>query len=198
MDGRNKSRIIRKVSATRKYNNQAIRQLRKTIGDTQKEFARRVGYSEDFVFSVESGRCNVSEEFLNAVRQATGAECIILPAKTPWMPLLVSPVQFVKWDKVGKKGKTLKKYTEKDFQNWQTLFDGTEESGRAVFRTLQGDLELMFMAAGKAKRHAQLWNSLDKWMEASRQAFHLEPHIKGVLRYQKADVGSKPSSSSDS
>jgi transcriptional regulator with XRE-family HTH domain len=56
-----------------KHYNPEIRELGKIIGDTQQQFARRVGYSEEFIYSVERGRCGVSEQFLEKVTHATGA-----------------------------------------------------------------------------------------------------------------------------
>lgn len=176
-----------------KYQNQAIRQLREIVGDSQREFARRVGVSRDFIISVENGRCGVSEKFLSAVMQATGAECFILSekaTKVPWMPLLISPVQYAEWDESGRKLKTLRNYTKKDFERWQKRFDGSEESGRKIFESISGWLEIMFTAAGKVRRQAQLWDSLCHWMDKSRTVFALEPHIDAVLR-ENARAGAK-------
>lgn len=46
---------------------QRVKQVRKTLKLTQKEFAEKVGYSVDQIYAVESGKVNPSHEFLTKV-----------------------------------------------------------------------------------------------------------------------------------
>lgn len=44
-----------------KFKPETIRELRKSLGDTQEEFAKRLGYSRVHVSYLENGRKNVTQ-----------------------------------------------------------------------------------------------------------------------------------------
>ena len=54
--------------------NKSVRELRKTIGQTQAEFAAMLGASKDTVVSWELGRNKLSPQFARRIWFATGAE----------------------------------------------------------------------------------------------------------------------------
>src|SRR6476620_10458818 len=54
--------------------NEAIREVRKIIGQTQGEFAAMIGASKDAVASWEIGRNKLSPQFARRIAFATGAE----------------------------------------------------------------------------------------------------------------------------
>jgi transcriptional regulator with XRE-family HTH domain len=198
------------VSKPNKYWNPGIRELRKIIGDTQKKFASRLGYTEDFIYSVEKGRCGVSKDFLEKIRLATGA--FIHPNPAMWGRIATVdrkgnkvPHSFVKvltWDKswnassgdyVLKYLNSLRNYTRADFESWQKRFDGTPESGRANFESVREHLEILFMAAAKAHRPAPaLLCSLNDWIRKSAKDFNLEPLIK-TLRQERESANPQKS-----
>ncbi len=166
----------------KKQPNEAIRALRKIIGQTQAEFAAMIGVSKDAVVSWETGRNQVSATWARRMALATGVD-------GRYLRLGVSvPISQAADGHI---------YTAEDFaRHRQSEWARTDEE--AVRRWLEqcGDtMEILLLAAaqpGGDQPRPQLPGVLDafmQWAEAVRADFQLGPQIDAQLAARQRKVG---------
>lgn len=160
--------------------NKAIRELRKTLGQTQGEFAVMVGASKDTVTSWELGRNKLSTTMARRIAFATGAkEAELLRGHGP----LTTYIPFV-----GHPPLTALTVTEYRKTYWGRT---TEAASRHHFGHCVDALRLLFVAAGRPGRGNAdyrlpgVLNSFIDWCEQTREGFHLDPQIQEQLEQRK-------------
>jgi transcriptional regulator with XRE-family HTH domain len=163
--------------------NQAIRELRKTIGQTQGEFAAMIGASKDAVASWETGRNKLSDQFARRMAFATGVdEDELLRGRGP----LTCYVPFA-----GREP-----FTAVAFARYRGSYWGRSDdiSARQHYKNCADALWLLFMAAalpGVGKIRHRLPGVLDsfiQWCQRTREDFRLEPQIEELLRQRKTKL----------
>ncbi len=161
----------------------AIRELRKIIGQTQGEFAAMVGVSKDAVASWEIGRNNLSASLAHRIAYATGANQEELLSNrgplTTYVPCKGPP----------------KPLTAETFEAHRKSYWGRsdEAAARLHLRHCTDALRLLFIAAAQPGRGnvryrlPAVLDSFRAWCESTRADFQLDPEIQEQLeqRLQK-------------
>ena len=164
--------------------NQAIRALRKVIGQTQVEFAAMIGASKHTVVSWETGRNKLSSTFARRIAFATGVagDCLLRNVSTPiYDDPLTGP----------------KEYTAEDFERYRQTTRGRSdaEGARQHLEHCRDTLELVLLAAtesGEGQPRHRLPGVLDsfiQWCEQTREDFGLGPAIDEQLRRRRCQAG---------
>jgi DNA-binding XRE family transcriptional regulator len=164
--------------------NETIRELRRILGQTQGEFAARIGASKDAVASWETGRNKLSAGMARRMAFATGADEATLLAGRG-VPTVTLPV-------TGARG-----YTADDFARYRgTAMGRSDEAGaRQHFKHCADTLELILLAAaGPADgagghRLPGVLHSFIEWSEGVRKDFELGAAIDEQLEQRKAKAG---------
>jgi len=164
------------------FSNEAIRAIRKIIGQTQAEFAVMIGASKDAVVSWEIGRNKLSATYARRIALVTGVDGELLH-KGVSVPM--------SQDADGHA------YTAADFERHQKREWGhsDEASARRQLELCQETLELLLLAAVKAggeKSRARLPGVMDsfmQWCESARADFELGPQIDARLERRRKKVG---------
>jgi transcriptional regulator with XRE-family HTH domain len=162
-----------------KQRNQAMRALRKIIGQTQTEFAAMVGVSKDAVASWETGRNQLSATFARRIALVTGVDGRVLHLGVS-VPLSDADDGHV--------------YTAEDFKRHQETEWG-EEAGARRLKYCVDTLELLLRAAvqpgGEKIRHRLpgVMDSFLQWCERTREDFQLGPEIDAQLETRRRKVG---------
>ncbi len=163
--------------------NQAIRELRKTIGQTQGEFAAMIGASKDAVASWETGRNKLSDQFARRMAFATGVdEDELLRGRGP----LTCYVPYTGHEP----------FTAAAFERYRGTYWGRsdDKSAQRHYKNCADALWLLFMAAarpGGGKIRHRLPGVLDsfiQWCQRTREDFLLEPQIEDQLRQRKSKL----------
>ncbi len=165
-----------------KQPNEAIRALRKIIGQTQAEFAEMIGASKDAVVSWEIGRNRLSVTWARRIALVTGAD-----GRTLRLGVSV-PVS---------NAKDAHLYTAADFEQHQKTEWGRsdEASARQHLEQCRETLELLLLAAaqppGDQPRHRLpgLMDSFMHWCDRAREDFKLGPQIDAQLARRRRRVG---------
>jgi len=149
----------------KKKPNDAIRALRKIIGQTQADFAATIGVSKDAVVSWETGRNQVSDTYARRIALTTGVDKrTLLKRSGPLLTQYTSSPQ---------------PYTRAEFDRHQQTFWGKtpEENVRLRLQPCADTLELLFLAAARSAAGAscsRLPGGLDSFLgltRAQRQQF---------------------------
>lgn len=164
----------------KKYSNDAIRVLRKTIGLTQAEFAVMIGASKDAVVSWELGRNKLSATFARRIALVTGVDGRMLHGGVS--------VPFSQDGHI---------YTAADFEKHQQTEWGRsdEASARQQLEHCVDTLELLLLAAVRPdgerirQRLPGLMDSFMQWCESAREDFKLGPEIDQQLGQRRLKVG---------
>ena len=162
--------------------NEAMRALRKIIGQTQAEFAVMIGVSKDAVVSWETGRNQISETYARRIALATGVDgrCLRMGVSVPISPSADAHV-----------------YTAEDFARHRASEWGRtdEEGARRWLEHCADTMELLLLAAAKPsgdKLRHQLPGVMDsfmQWSETVREDFQLGPQIDEQLAARQQKVG---------
>jgi transcriptional regulator with XRE-family HTH domain len=168
----------------KKYSNEAIRVLRKTIGMTQAEFAEMIGVSKDAVVSWELGRNRISATFARRIGLATGVDGKTLHSGVS-VPFSSDREAHV--------------YTAADFEKHQQTEWGRsdEASARRHLEHCVDTLELLLLAAvppaGERRRQRLpgLMDSFMQWCESAREDFKLGAEIDQQLARRPFKAGIK-------
>lgn len=174
--------LTKSTTNMKKQPNEAVRALRKIIGQTQAEFAVMLGVSKDAVVSWETGRNQVSATWARRMALVTGVDgrCLRLGVSVPMSQ--AADGHF---------------YTAEDFAlHRQSEWARTDEESVQRWREQCGDtLELLLLAAARPvgdKQRPQLPGVLDafmQWAEAVREDFQLGPAIDAQLAARQRKVG---------
>jgi transcriptional regulator with XRE-family HTH domain len=164
------------------YSNEAIRAIRKIIGQTQAEFAVMIGASKDAVVSWETGRNKLSATFARRIALVTGVDGETLHQGVS-VPISQDADRHA--------------YTAADFERHQKrAWGGSDEaSAQRQLELCQDTLELLLLAAvkpGGEKSRARLPGVMDsfmQWCESARADFELGPHIDAQLERRRKKVG---------
>ena len=166
----------------KKQPNEAIRALRKIIGQTQAEFAAMIGVSKDAVVSWETGRNQVSDTYLRRIALATGVDGRMLKmgVSAPFSQAADGHL-----------------YTAEDFaRHRQSEWGRTdEESARRWLEHGMDTMELLLLAASKPSgdkmRHSLpgVMDAFMQWSETVRADFQLGPEIDAQLDTRRKRVG---------
>jgi len=162
--------------------NQAIRELRKTIGRTQGEFAAMIGASKDAVASWEIGRNKLSPQFARRIAFATGAEeGPLLRGRGPLTGRVF--------------GGHRAPFSVKIFERHISIQRGVsgETTVRRHLRNCMDALELLLVAASQTERKVRnrmpaLLDSFSQWCERTRVDFQLDKKIEEQLRQRKSKL----------
>ena len=163
----------------KKQPNQAIRALRKIIGQTQAEFAGMIGVSKDAVVSWETGRNQLSATIARRIGLVTGVDGRMLHLGVS-VPVSQAADGHV--------------YTAEDFRRHEQTEWG-EEAGARRREYCVDTLELLLRAAaqpGGEKIRARLPGVMDsflQWCERTREDFQLGPQIDAQLETRRRKVG---------
>jgi transcriptional regulator with XRE-family HTH domain len=161
--------------------NEAMKELRKVIGITQRELAALIGASKDTVASWETGRDRVSAGMARRIALATGVDDRSLLRGS--RPLLTyHPAR--------------RPFTREEFERHQKQFWGgtAEESVRRHLPRCLDALELLLRAAGQSgeggipARMAGVLDSFIQWCQETRKDFRLEKAIDAQLGERKATL----------
>jgi transcriptional regulator with XRE-family HTH domain len=166
----------------KKYNNEAVREIRKIMGLTQAEFAVMVGASKDAVASWEIGRNQLSLTFARRIALVTGVDAKALHMGIS-VPLSNAPDGHV--------------YTAEDFERHQKTEWGRsdEEGARQQLEHCLDTMELLLLAAvqpdGERQRHRLpgVMDAFMQWCENTREDFKLGPQIDAQLLRRRKKVG---------
>ena len=158
----------------KKQPNEAVRTLRKIIGQTQAEFAVMIGASKDAVVSWETGRNQLSAAFARRIALVTGVDGRSLQMGVSVPFSTAADAHF---------------YTAADFENHKQSEWGRtdEESARRQLEHCHDTMELLLMAAvrpdGETVRHRLpgLMDAFAQWCEVAREDFKLGPQIEEQL-----------------
>jgi transcriptional regulator with XRE-family HTH domain len=162
---------------------QAIRELRKIIGQTQGEFATMIGASKDTVASWETSRNKLSPQFARRIAFATGVdEDDLLRGRRP----LTTYIPFVGHPP----------FTAETFAGHRKTYWGRsdEEAARQHLRHCADALGLLFLAAAKpgegktACRLPAVVDSFIQWCEETREDFQLDPQIQDQLEERQRKI----------
>lgn len=163
--------------------NEAIREVRKTIGRTQGEFAAMIGASKDAVVSWETGRNKLSPQFARRIAFATGVgEGELLRGRgalTCYVPMA---------------GRS--RFTAATFERYRQSYWGRTDdaAARQHLRNCVDALGLLFLAASRPGRGRirhrlpAVVDSFIRWCERTRTDFQLDGQIEEQLRQRKAKV----------
>jgi transcriptional regulator with XRE-family HTH domain len=162
--------------------NEAIREVRKIIGQTQGEFAAMIGASKDAVVSWENGRNKLSPQFARRIAFATGVdEKPLLRGRgglTCYVPLAGHPP-----------------FTAETFKRHRTTYWGRtdEAAARQHLANCVDALGLIFAGASRPQRGAGyrlpgVLDSFIQWCERTREDFQLAREIEEQLRQRKAKL----------
>ena len=163
--------------------NQALRELRRLIGQSQTEFAAMIGASKDAVASWEIGRSRLSPPFARRIAQATGVEDgPLLRGRGP----LTTYIPF----------EGQRPFTAETFARHRKTYWGRSDETAARQHLEYGAdaLGLLFLAAaqpGGGKTPCRLPAVVDsfiQWCEQTREDFHLEGEIDALLAQRKGKV----------
>ena len=162
--------------------NEAIRALRKIIGQTQAEFAVMIGVSKDAVVSWETGRNQISDTYARRIALATGVDgrCLRMGVSVPISQSADAHV-----------------YTAEDFARHRASEWGRtdEEGARRWLEHCADTMELLLLAAAKPSgdklRHQLpgLMDSFMQWCESAREDFQLGRPIDAQLETRRQRVG---------
>jgi len=166
----------------KKYDNDAVRAIRKIIGQTQAEFAVMIGASKDAVVSWETGRNKLSAAFARRIALVTGVDGKSLHLGVS-VPFSNTPDVHV--------------YTAEDFARHQKSEWGRsdEESARRKLEQCREAMELLLLAAvqpdGERIRHRLpgLMDAFIQWCETAREDFKLGPQIDAQLARRPFKAG---------
>lgn len=163
---------------------QPIRELRKTIGLNQGEFAALVGVSKDAVASWEIGRNHLSRQFARRIAFATGVEAdALLRKRGP----LTAPDPLT-----GHQPFTAETYAGHRQSHWGR---SDEQAARQHLKHGADALELLFFAAARPAGgdHPQqlpaLLTSFCEWCEQTRTDFGLEAGIEAQQEARRFQLG---------
>lgn len=162
--------------------NEAIRALRKIIGQTQAEFAAMIGVSKDAVVSWETGRNQVSDTYVRRIALATGADGRMLRIGVG-VPVSADEDAHL--------------YRAEDFERHRESDWGRtdEESARRWLEHCADTMELVLLAAarpsGNKLRHQlpAVMDAFMQWCEAVREDFQLGQQIDAQLESRRQRVG---------
>ena len=162
--------------------NEAIRALRKIIGQTHAEFAEMIGVSKDAVVSWETGRTQVSDTYVRRIALATGVDGRMLRIGVG-VPVSADEDAHL--------------YRAEDFESHRASDWGRtdEESARRWLEHCADTMELVLLAAarpsGNKLRHQlpAVMDSFMQWCEAARGDFELGPQIDEQLEARRKWVG---------
>ena len=162
--------------------NEAIRELRRVIGQTQGEFASMIGASKDTVVSWENGRNKLSAQFARRIRFATGVdEGPLLRGRGPltcYIPFRGHPP-----------------FTPDTFDRHRTTYWGRSDEGAARYHLANcaDALGLLLVAAsrpqrGRSYRLPGVLDSFIQWCERTREDFQLGRQIDELLAQRKSKL----------
>ena len=160
--------------------NQAIRTLRKTLGQTATEFGAMVGASHFTVTSWELGRKKLSARFARQIATATGANAEQL--RRGRVPLTTYAL-----------GKGHHPLTVETVEAHRKSYWGrsNDAAARKHWHHCADALRLLFVAAGRADgetdRHQlpAVLDSFVQWCEQTREDFQLERRLDEQLKERK-------------
>jgi DNA-binding XRE family transcriptional regulator len=163
--------------------NQAVRQVRGILDQTQAEFAAMIGVTRDAVVSWELGRNKLSRKFARRIALATGVdEKVLLRGRGP-----VTVYHPFAKDRLF----TVERYRE----HRQTYWGRTDETAaRHHYCNCADALELLLVAAarsGKGKESCQLPAVVDSfvaWCRETTEDFGLDEQILKQLDQRKNTV----------
>lgn len=163
----------------KKQPNEAVRALRKIIGQTQAEFAMMLGASKDAVVSWETGRNQLSATWARRIALVTGVDdrCLRQGISVPMSQAADGHI-----------------YTAEDFERHQKTEWGDEEGVRSQLEHCRDTLELLVAAARPGgerlrQRLPGLMDSFRQWGERVREDFKLGPGIDEQLEKRRFKAG---------
>ena len=167
-----------------KQTSEAIRALRKIIGQTQAEFAVMIGVSKDAVVSWELGRNQVSATMARRIALVTGVDGRMLR--------LGVSVPFC-----NEASGEAREYRAEDFERHQQTEwgRGDEASARRHLEHCHETMELLLLATvpPEAREIRQrlpgLMDSFMQWCERAREDFQLGPQIDEQLERRRFKAG---------
>ncbi len=160
--------------------NEALRELRGILGQTQSEFAAMIGVTRDGVASWELGRSGLSRKFARRIALATGAEETALrKGRGPVTTYVL--------------GKGHVPFTAETFAEHRNSYWGRtdEAAARSHYRNGADALELLFLAAARpsdgkgACRLPAVVDSFVAWCRETAEDFQLETSIRELLAHRK-------------
>ena len=164
---------------------EAIRELRKIIGQTQEEFAEMIGASKDTVVSWETGRNQVSASFALRIGLATGADPDSLVRGEP-VP------QYIDHELARRRPFAREDFERQRREGWGR---SDEEAVKRHLKHSADTLELLFMASiergSKGRQQlAAVLGSFISWCDQTREDFGLKEEIEAQLKERvfKAEV----------
>jgi transcriptional regulator with XRE-family HTH domain len=135
--------------------------VRKGLGLSQAEFAKRLGVSASMIKKLEEGKRPISQDLAARIFAETGVIFVTQP---------LTAEQF--------------SYTKSDHDDWlkEVLFD--QNSARAAARLVLRLVELMLVSAARPgiQKSYQVWHALIQAVERIKAEFGLEKHIDAELR----------------
>jgi transcriptional regulator with XRE-family HTH domain len=155
--------------------------LRKTLGQTQAEFAAMIGISRDAVASWECGRNALSAGYARRIAHATGVDPKSLLGTGPLWVHLAEP---------------RRPYTREEFQQHRKHYWGNSDQASAVRQLgpCADALELIFRAAALAGEAAgtlplaAVRDSFVQWCRQTEEDFRLIKYIDAQLEQRKRRV----------
>ena len=163
--------------------NQALRELRRIIAQSQTDFAAMVGVSKDAVASWEIGRSQISPPFARRIALATGVEeKALLRGRGPLTTCIP--------------GAGHPPFTAETFERHRSTYWGRsdEAAARQHLKHCVDTLGLLFLAAAQpsgGKRPCRLPAVVDsfiQWCERTREDFNLKEEIEAQLAERKGKV----------
>jgi transcriptional regulator with XRE-family HTH domain len=156
--------------------NRAVREVRKTLKQTQSEFADMIGVTRDAVVSWELGRNRLSRKFARRIALATGAEEKSLLSGEGSVTMHI-PFK-------GQAAFTAERFEEHRRSYWGRT---DEAAARHHFRNCADALELLFLAAARSSdeksacRLPAVVDSFVAWCRETGEGFQLEGPIRELL-----------------
>jgi transcriptional regulator with XRE-family HTH domain len=134
--------------------------VREGIGDSQSEFARRLGVSASIIKKVEAGKRDMSDDLISRVFAETGVMFVREP--------LPAPIS----------------YSKEDFHEWKKELPFTAKVAGPATAQIAKWVEIMLSAAGRPGIHKgyPVFNSLVLALHRIADEFRLQKHIDAELR----------------